>query len=263
MATISNSASPTLDALLEESREAVRSIGTSGAVAATAFGTLSAAQALAYQNDPYWRQCVDRYLATKGRKVEKNLRQEQRAWLLEAFELVSPGTGAKRKDRFMFNNRVSRIEQSFRRAVGYQSRGLKFIQDGRKTFVTKESYADVMKVPANDDVEVTTFKERDAITWTGLMPRKERAPKGNVIQLDAAHPVESFKVLCEGVMKITEAVNPERMGVGEQITALRTYFAVGEIVGAAHDRGLEDKLNRLVTQSEGAIERPPDKVEAA
>lgn len=244
--SISNINGVSLSSLMATSREAVKSIGISNAAAATAYGVLSAAQVLGYQNDDYHKTCITNYLASRTKNASKETRERNLNWLLKEFELTKPAKGARAKDRFMFNNRVSRIEGAFKRAVAYTERGLTFIQDGKRVYVDADSYRKLVPDHVGaQNIEVTTMNEKDTVTWTGLMPKKERnvttASGATVISASA----NNFAILCKAVKTSTEAVEPQKMAGSDRVAALEAFFALQILLGAKEDKAMVNSYETL------------------
>lgn len=250
---LSNSAGD-LSQLMPTMREAVKTIGLSSAQASIATGVLTAAVTLAFQNNAGFAECVAKYLASKEKETAKETRAKWSAWLLKEFEIVKPGKGALGKANFMFNNRKGRVEMAFKRAVSYTERGLFFVKDGKRVYLPADIYKKVIDGDhkGNANIEVTTMNEKDTVTWTGLMPKKERdaAPAANSGTVIAA-TANNFAILCKAVKTSTEAVEPQKMAGSDRVAALEAFFALQILLGAKEDKAMV-KAYEDVTKAQAA-----------
>jgi hypothetical protein len=245
MSTLSNTAGISLTSLEATMREAVKAIGVSNAAASTAFGVLTAAVTLGYQNDTYFASCVTAYLRSKAKETTKETRTKWNDWLLKEFELIKPGKGALGKAVFMFNNRKGRIEATFKRAVAYTERGLVFIQDGKRVYLSADNYrkaVDPSHVGAAP-VEVSTMNEKDSVTWTGLMPKKERSITAATGSTVIAASANNFAILCKATKTSAEAVEPQKMAGSDRVAALEAFFALQILLGAKEDKAMVTLYN--------------------
>ncbi|CAB4197197.1 hypothetical protein UFOVP1323_1, partial [uncultured Caudovirales phage] len=219
---LSNSAGD-MSSLMPTMREAVKAIGVSGAAAANAAGVLTASVTIGYQNNPSFKDSVDKYLKAKAKEASKEARAAAMWWMMKEFEITKPGKGALGKATFMFNNRKAKIETAFTRAVSYTERGLFFVRDGKRVYLPADMYR---KAIDNDHkgtapIEVTTMNEKDSVTWTGLAPKKvaqapTTAPNGTVISASAGN----FSILCKATKNAAEAVEPQKMTGADTLAAL-------------------------------------------
>lgn len=236
---LSNSAGD-MSMLMPTMREAVKTIGLSGAQAAIAAGVLTASVTLGYQNNASFKASVDKYLAAKNKEASKEARAAALVWLLKEFEIAKPGKGALGKAMFMFNNRKAKIETAFTRAVSYTERGLLFDRDGKRVFLSADIYRRVIDNDhkGNQPIEVTTMNEKDSVTWTGLAPKKVKdastAAPGTVIAASAGN----FAILCKATKTASEAVEPQKMTGADIVAALDAFFALQALLGAKEDKAM-------------------------
>lgn len=235
---LSNSAGD-MSMLMPTMREAVKTIGLSGAQAAIAAGVLTASVTLGYQNNAAFKSQVDKYLSSKGKEASKEARAAALAWLLKEFEIAKPGKGALGKAMFMFNNRKAKIETAFARAVSYTERGLLFDRDGKRVFLSADIYRKVIDIDhkGNQPIEVTTMNEKDSVTWTGLAPKKVKeaattAAPGTVIAASAGN----FAILCKATKTASEAVEPQKMDGAMIVAALDAFFALQSLLNLKEDK---------------------------
>jgi hypothetical protein len=236
---LSNSAGD-MSSLMPTMREAVKTIGVSGAAAVNAAGVLTASVTLGYQNNATFKDSVDKYLAAKGKDASKEARAAAMWWLMKEFEITKPGKGALGKAVFMFNNRKAKIETAFTRAVSYTERGLFFVRDGKRVYLPADMYRKAIDSDhkGNAPIEVTTMNEKDSVTWTGLAPKKAAptttAPAGTVIAASAGN----FAILCKATKTAAETVEPQKMTGADTVAALDAFFALQALLGAKEDKAM-------------------------
>lgn len=244
--TLSNSSASVILALMATSREAVKQIGTHAAGQAIAFGALTAAQSIAYQSDDDHRNAIANYMRSRGKDVSKEVRTNAREWLEKTFEINKPAMGARSKDVFMYNNRVSRVQTAFKRAIGYAERGIRFEMDGKRVFITADSYRKIAPdYTGSHPIEVTTMKEKDAVTWSGLVPKAAPTTTTAGQPVSVSGTASNFVPVCNVLMQSAEKLDAHKLDGSQQVAALRAFFALANVLGATHDKAMVAKLDAL------------------
>lgn len=235
-----NADGSSLNVFMSGAREASKLVGDSAANSEKGLTALTAYTVLAYQNDDYIKGKIDNYLATRNLKLTtKALRDVSDAWFEKEFEISKPNKSAMQISKFKYLNRVRAHVQAMTRAKEYTKRGLVFVYEGKRVYVTKESYAKVANdatVTANVEVVAKTSASSDKITFASLQPKaaKKESKAGTTVSVSAAN----FGMICNATKSAAEAVTPEKMTGTDKLAALNAFFALQALLGAKEDKSM-------------------------
>lgn len=229
MATISNvNPNGNLDDLIAIARDAVKHFGSDKLAMDKDKLGLRAAYFIVYQDDDYKRACVDGFNTAQSKDQSKEAKERALTWLLTEFGLTKPKKGAMGDHVTRFNNSLAEARRALADIANVYKRGIRMVREGKRVFVTAETYSKVMEIETKERVEVTMMKSKESVTFNGLKSERN-AQGGKTGKVSLTPNAGNVVAFCQATKQSIEAIEDTSKLTGKDRLALLDVMFAAQI----------------------------------